>query len=102
MPEQTRSKNSSFYNTTQYYLSSTAAEQNTAVLTTALHGTGQYICKELNVNVCNYKVSFIGHYSQGEGSTLLLNKIIKAVCGKNKKGSKIDAEVNRTSSPGTF
>lgn len=54
-------------------------EQNTTALTTALLGGEQYICKELKVNICNYKVSFIEHYGQMDGSALLLNKIVKAV-----------------------
>lgn len=78
MPEQTHSKAAPFttpLNTT----CPPAAKQNTTVLTTALLGGEQYICKDLMVNVCNYKISFIGHYGQMEGSALLLNKIVKAV-----------------------
>lgn len=62
-----------------------AAEQNATVLTTALLVREQYICKELEVNVCNYKVSFIGHYGQTEGSALLLNETVKGSSGKSNK-----------------
>ena len=82
MPEQTHSKAAPFTTPLNTTCPFTAAEQNTTVLTTALLGGGQYICEELRVNVCNNKVSFIGHHGQMEGSALLLNKIVKAVVEK--------------------
>lgn len=79
MPEQTHSKAAAFTTPLNTTCPPRQLSQNTTVQTTALRGQEQYICKQLKVNVCNYKVSFIEHYGQMEGSALLLNKIVKAV-----------------------
>lgn len=93
MPEQTHSKPAPFTTT----LNTTCRPRQRSTpphhrLHRSLGGA------RLEVNVCNYKMSFIGHYGQMERSTFLPNKNVKAAVERVVK----EMQTEEHEAPGGF